>query len=78
MKIPTYREAEVRMHRAFEWLMRHETERWERFRRVRDRLRPYRMPLRYRVELSLNGLAGGGCNLSDDTLAFLRANNMME
>ena len=56
-------QAEARMGRAFRWMMKAEppgqgdNPRWAKFRRIRDRLRPYRLPLRARVGLALAGLA---------------------
>ena len=58
-------QAEIRAHRIFEWLMKTEppvgkggNPRWHAFERLRDRLRPHRLPLQIRVELALTGMAG--------------------
>lgn len=63
-KIPTFYEAEIRSHRCFLWLMKTEPQeghnpRWETYRKLRDRLRPHRMPLIQRISLSLAALSGG-------------------
>jgi hypothetical protein len=58
-------QAEIRMNRAFQWLMATEppqgvlgdNPRWTTFCRIRDRLRPYRLPLQARISLCLFGLA---------------------
>lgn len=64
-KIPTMLQAEIRAHRCFLWLMKTEptgvgnNPRWETFRKLRDRLLPYRMPLIQRLTLALVALSGG-------------------
>ena len=64
-KIPNFYEAEIRSHRSFRWLMKTEPSevgnnpRWETFRKLRDRLLPYRMPLIQRLTLALVALSGG-------------------
>ena len=63
-KIPNFYEAEIRSHRCFLWLIRTEPKegdnpRWETYRKLRDRLRPHRMPLIQRLHLSLAALSGG-------------------
>ena len=75
-------EAEVRMKRAWEWFWKTEPEkcdgsknpRWETFRRIRDRLRPFRLPLTVRLECALIGLTGGKQQLSVASRAELKAN----
>ena len=64
MKNPTMFQAEIRSHRAFRWLMKTESKtgdnpRWNTFRKLRDRLRPFRMPLVQRITLALVALSGG-------------------
>jgi len=70
-------QAEVRIRRAFRWLMATEplpgkgdNPRWETFRKIRDRLRPYRMPLRLRLDLALAGLAGKA-SLDEETTSLV-------
>ena len=72
--------AEVRINRAFNWLMATEpppgkgdNPRWETFRKIRDRLRPYRMPLRLRLDIALAGLAGK-TSLDEETTLQVRKN----
>jgi len=52
----TYGEIEIRMKRAFMWLLKDEDGRWDRFRRIRDRYRPLRLPLQWRIEAMLPGV----------------------
>ena len=65
MKTPTMFQAEIRSLRAFRWLMKTEPKgfgdnpRWATFRKLRDRLRPFRMPLQQRITLSIVALSGG-------------------
>ena len=70
-------QAEVRAMRAFRWLMVTEpppgegdNPRWEKFRKIRDRLRPYRMPLRVRLDVALAGLAGK-TSLDEETTSLV-------
>ena len=56
----TYGEIEVRLKRAFRWLLHDEEGRWKRFAAIRDRYRPYRLPLQWRLEYALSGMCGGG------------------
>jgi len=82
-------EAEKRMAIAWNWFWKTEPKacdgsknpRWETFRRIRDRLRPYRLPLSVRLEAALCGISGGlhdkktgRCRLSVSALNTIDAN----
>ena len=82
MKNITWVQAEKRMLQAWNWFMKTDepmgngkiNPRWETFRLIRDRLRPYRMPLKWRIEMALCGLSGN--NLSSSTLTEMKDNGI--
>ena len=77
MRRLTYLQAERRANRAWLWLMKTEPKfgsgennpRWETFRRIRDRLRPFRLPLSFRIELDLVQMVKG--KVEDQTLILM-------
>ena len=75
--IPSIYQAEIRIGRAWQWLMKTEpargdNPRWKTFRRIRDRLRPFRLPLSTRVEAILCGMSGS--RMSESATMLLKEN----
>ena len=65
------------MGRAWQWLMKTEpakgdNPRWKAFKKMRDRLRPFRLPLSVRVEAILCGMSGA--RMSESGMTALRGN----
>lgn len=74
---------EKRMKNAWNYLMRTEPDdfngfnpRWDRFKAIRDRLRPLRMPLRWRLEIGLCNMVNG--KVSKDTMNEIMANDKIQ
>jgi len=74
---------EKRMKNAWNYLMRTEpagfngyNPRWEKFKAVRDRLNPLRMPLRWRLEIGLCNM--GKCKVYEGTINEIMASDKVQ